>query len=92
MYSKEEREKAISLYIKYDKCVADVIHKLGYPDRKTLISWYKIFLETGLFWKQYSQCPKFTLEQKKAAVRYYLGHGCNFSQTVRMLGYPRGRR
>ncbi|NLS44507.1 MAG: hypothetical protein GX969_02015 [Firmicutes bacterium] len=49
MYSKGEREKAIRLHIKYDKCTADMIRKLGYPDRKTLISWYKIFLETGLF-------------------------------------------
>lgn len=37
MYSKEEREKAIKLYIKYGKCAADVIRKLGYPDRKTLV-------------------------------------------------------
>lgn len=31
MYSKEDREKAIMLYIKYDKCAADVIRELGYP-------------------------------------------------------------
>jgi hypothetical protein len=39
MYSKEEREKAIKLYIKYNKCAADVIHELGYPDRNTLVKW-----------------------------------------------------
>ena len=37
MYLKEEREKAIKLYIKYNKCASDVIHKLGYPDRSTLV-------------------------------------------------------
>jgi putative transposase len=47
MYSKEERETAILLYIKYDKCAADVIRELGYPDRKTLAGWYKTYLETG---------------------------------------------
>lgn len=26
MYSKEERMKAIELYIKYDKCAADVVN------------------------------------------------------------------
>ncbi len=88
MYSKEEREKAIRLYIKYDKCATDVIHGLGYPDRKTLTNWYKVYLETGLLWKDNSRHPKFTLEQKKAAVRYYLEHGRNFSRTVRALGYP----
>ena len=36
MYSKEKREKAIMLYIKFDICAADVIRELGYPDRKTL--------------------------------------------------------
>ena len=88
MYSKEEREKAIKLYIKYDKCAADVIHELGYPDRKTLTGWYNVYLETGMFWKHGSRRPKFTLEQKKAAVEYYLEHGRNLSRTVRALGYP----
>ena len=32
--------KAIELYIKYGKSVADVIHELGYPDRKTLPKWH----------------------------------------------------
>jgi len=41
MYSKEDREKAIMLYIKYDKSAAAVIRELGYPDRKTLACWYK---------------------------------------------------
>jgi len=55
MYSKEKCEKAIKLYIKYDRCAADVIHELGYPDRKTLTSWYRVYLETGMFCKQYSR-------------------------------------
>ena len=45
MYSIEKRMKAIELYIKYDRCAADVIRKLGYPDRKTLRNWYKAYLE-----------------------------------------------
>jgi putative transposase len=39
MYSREERVKAIELYIKYDRCAADVTRELGYPDRKSLVSW-----------------------------------------------------
>jgi len=88
MYSKEKREKAIKLYIKYDKCAADVIRELGYPDRKTLTRWYKTYLETGMFWNQYSRRPKYSPEQKKAAVEYYLEHGCNILRTIRALGYP----
>ena len=68
MYSEEEREKAIKLYIKYDKCTADVIHELGYLDRKTLTGWYKVvnhvsktsrFLNTPcLFRKEYAFLKK----------------------------------
>jgi transposase-like protein len=45
MYSREERVKAIELYIKYDRCAADVASELGYPDRKSLVSWYEAYLE-----------------------------------------------
>lgn len=88
MYSKEERERAIRLYIKYDKCAADVIHELGYPDRKTLVKWYKTYKETGVLFEPYSRQPKYSLEQKKAAVEYYFEHGRNLSRTIRALGYP----
>ena len=88
MYSKEEREKAIMLYIKYDKSAAAVIRKLGYPDRTTLISWYKKYIETGLNVEPFSRQPKYSLEQKKAAVQHYLEHGRNFSRTIKALGYP----
>ncbi len=53
MYSREERMKAIELYIKYDRCAADVTRELGYPDRKSLVSWYEAYLEeqeTGILW------------------------------------------
>ena len=88
MYSKEEREKAIKLYIKYGKCAADVIRELGYPDRKTLRNWYKTYLETGMYYEQYSRRSKYSPKHKKAAVKYYLEHGRNLSRTIRALGYP----
>jgi len=53
MYSKEDREKAIMLYIKYDKSAAAVICELGYPDRKTLANWYKEIMETGVIFEPY---------------------------------------
>ncbi len=39
MYSREERMKAIELYIKYDKNIAAVIRELGYPNRGALPRW-----------------------------------------------------
>lgn len=91
MYSREERMKAIELYIKYDKCAADVVHELGYPSRGMLPRWYKAYLkeqETGVLWKRYSRSPKYSFEQKKAAVEHYLEQGRNLSRTVRAPGYP----
>jgi putative transposase len=45
MYSREKKMKAVELYIKYDLSASAVIHELGYPDRKTLIAWYKAYQE-----------------------------------------------
>ena len=90
MYSKEKRKKAINLYLQYDKCAADVIHELGYPDQKTLKSWYREYVRTGTYWEGYP-CPrrlKYTLGQKETAVEYYFKYGLNISRTVRALGYP----
>jgi len=38
--------------------------------------------------KHYNKKAKYTPEQKKAAVDYYLEHGRNISRTVKVLGYP----
>jgi len=44
---------------------ADVIRELGYPDRKTLAKWYKIYIETGVLYEQNSRYPKYSLEQRE---------------------------
>lgn len=91
MYSREKRKSAIDLYIKYDQSAAAVIHELGYPDRRILAKWYKDYLdeqETGIVRELYSRRPKYTSEQKYAAVKHYLDHGRNIARTVKSLGYP----
>lgn len=91
MYSREDRMKAVELYIKYDKSIAAVIRELGYPNRGSLPRWYKAYLkeqETGVLWDRYSGGSRFSLEQKIAAVEHYLEHGRNLSRTVKLLGYP----
>ena len=58
MYSREERMKAVELYIKYDKSAAAAIRELGYPDRHTLRSWYEFYLkeqETGIIRDGYTR-------------------------------------
>jgi hypothetical protein len=76
--------KAVKLYVKYDLCAADTVRELGYPNRKMLVRRYKEYKETGDLHKQYIKRPKYTTEQMKAAVDYYLEHGHNISRTVRV--------
>ena len=89
MYSRENFQKAIELYLKYDKSVASVIRELGYPSYKTLPRWYKRYLkeqETGIV--RHTRRSKYSMEQKKAAVEHYFEHGRCLSRTMRALGYP----
>jgi transposase InsO family protein/transposase-like protein len=91
MYSREKRIKAIELYIKYDRCAADVIRELGYPDRKSLKKWYVVYLQkldNGNPWEKIHRKSRYSDDQKAEAVKHYLEHGRRKSRTVRALGYP----
>lgn len=89
MYSHEERIRAVKLYIKYYKSAASVISELGYPkDSKSLVSWYKEYLEKGDLHENRINYNKYTKEQRDIAVAHYLEHGKCCSRTVRALGYP----
>ena len=45
-YTKEEKQKAIDLYIRYYRQATKVIKELGYPnERHTLVSWYRGYEE-----------------------------------------------
>ena len=47
-YTKEEKQKAIDLYIRYCRQATKVIKELGYPnERHTLVSWYRGYEEKG---------------------------------------------
>jgi len=87
MYSKEKRIKAIDLWLKYDKCTAAVIQELEYPGYKTLTRWCKDY-QLGVLLERKERTPKFTKEQQRAAVDYYLEHGRCLARTIRALGYP----
>ena len=87
MYTVEERLKAVRLYIKYDCRPSAVIRELGYPSRNRLGIWYKEYLKTGTVGSDVRQ-SKFTEEQRKCAVEYYLEHGQSASRTIKALGYP----
>lgn len=94
MYTPEEKQKAVELYIKYDCKGYLVIRELGYPDRKSLRLWYKQYKKGDSFLpsmrKQadHTYSRLFDDEHVLAAVSYYLEHGRSYSATIRALGYP----
>ena len=91
-YSREQRDRAVDLYIRYERCAADVIRELGYPSRGMLPVWYRERLEeerTGVPSRRGERYRRYTDEQKRAAVDHYLGHGRRLKRTMRALGYPK---
>ena len=88
MYSYEDRTKAVKLLILYDLSYADTVSELGYPTKEALRVWYKEYIEYGELHRCFSKRQQFTIEQKQAAIGYYLEHGKNLARTVRAMGYP----
>ena len=43
-YTREQRQRAVELYVKYECCAADVIRELGYPSREALRMWHRDWL------------------------------------------------
>lgn len=88
MYSFEERIRAVTLYIQYHHRAAPVIRELGYPDRHILVKWYKEYKETGSLNEGVQRNPRFSEEQKNAALQYYCSHGRSIVDTIKHMGYP----
>lgn len=88
MFSYDERIKAVNLLIQYDMSYSTVVRELGYPERSTLKEWYKEYVKSGDVHKKFEKKDKFSNEERKRAVNYYLEHGKCVSRTVKILGYP----
>ena len=88
-YSYDERMKAVQLFIKYDLSPSAVIHELGYPSRNRLRAWYREYAENGTLIADNERMTKYTAEQRRTAVAYYLDHGRSVSRTIKALGYPK---
>lgn len=88
MYSYEDRMKAVRLYEQYGRRATAVIRELGYPNRHILAKWYQEYVCDGDLKKAVTHKPKYTEEQRAAAVEFYLSHGKNMNLTIHVLGYP----
>ena len=87
-HTQEEKQRAIELYISSGFSPTFVRRTLGYPSRSMLSRWYNDYLRDGFVRKPEKWAGKYTAEQKKKAIEYYLNHGKNRAKTVRDLGYP----
>ena len=96
-YTKEEKQKAIDLYIRYCKQATKVIKELGYPnERHTLVSWYRGYEEKGEVKDDGREEKRLSHvhseDQVHTAVSFYIEHGKSLSKTVEYLGYPHRTR
>ena len=85
MYSYEDRMRAVKLYEQYGQHAAAVIRELGYPDRHILVKWYREYVHSGDLNQKRSRKPKYSMEQRQAAVDHYLKHGKNMNLTIHTL-------
>lgn len=89
MFSLEERTAAVKQLIDFDLQYTKTIRALGYPtDCRTLKSWYEEYISNGSLHTKVVHKARYTNEQKKKAVDYYISHGKNIQLTIRNLGYP----
>ena len=66
-YTREQRQRAVELYVKYECCAADVIRELGYPSREALRMWHRDWLDeqgTGVSSQRGERYARYTEEQK----------------------------
>ena len=96
-YTKEEKQKAIDLYIRYCRQATKVIKELGYPNKRhTLVSWYRGYEEKGEVKDDGREEKKlshvYSEDQVHTAVSFYIEHGKSLSKTVEYLGYPHRTR
>lgn len=67
-YSRQQRDRAVDLYIRYECCAADAIHELGYPSKEALRMWYRERLEeerTGVPSRRGERQRRYSEEQKR---------------------------
>ena len=91
MYSYEDRTRAARLYLKLGKRIGTTIRQLGYPTKNSLTSWHREYerchdLPAGYIRSR----PRYSTEQKKAAVDHYLSHDRCAAATV-LREMPRRR-
>lgn len=86
MYSYEDRMRAVRLYLKLGKRIGATIRQLGYPTKNSLKSWHREYERCHDLPAGYVRSrPRYSAEQKKAAVDHYLSHDRCAAATLRAV-------
>ncbi|EBS5765058.1 IS3 family transposase [Salmonella enterica subsp. enterica serovar Enteritidis] len=88
MFTEAEKIRAIELYFKYGKKLAPVVRELGYPSKRNLRRWIRLWEVNGGVIESVRRKPRYSAEQKWTAVEHYLNHGSCLAFTSKTLGYP----
>ena len=88
MFTEAERLRAIELYFKYGRKLTSVVRELGYPSKRNLRRWVRLWEAGDGATEAIRRKPRYSDMQKQAAVEHYLNHGCCLAFTSRTLGYP----
>ena len=88
MYAKEQKLRAMELFIKCDFSPASVINELGYPCRMTLCNWYREYLENGHGFPEANPYEGCDAEQRRAAVDHFFDHERCLARACGLLGHP----
>src|SRR5690606_40028386 len=89
MYSYADRLRAVQLYIKLGKRMGPTLRQLGYPTKNALKNWHREYERRHDLPAGYVRTkPRYSTEQKAAAVEHYLSHGRCMTHTQKALGYP----
>lgn len=72
MYTLEQRQKAVELFIATGHNDSLVIQTLGYPSPNALRQWWREYEESGALHNKCLPKPRFTEKQKSEAIEYYL--------------------
>jgi transposase-like protein len=89
MYSYADRLRAVELYIWPGKRLNATIRQLGYPTKNALRGWYREYVQhLDLRPQPVAQAPKYSQDQRQAALEHFRTHDRCISATMRALGYP----
>ncbi len=88
MYSYEDRIRAVELFIKLGRRVRPTIRQLRYPTKNLLKGWYREYQQRqDLPEGRGGREPKYSQEQKTAALEHYLAHDRCIAATMRALSW-----